>query len=387
MARRQLKGRALLGGVLVDGVTLVVDGEHLAEVRIEADAPPDPQALILAPGFVDVHVHGAAGADFMDGEPEAVRRICAAHARHGSTALMATTLSAEPRDLERAVDAARSVIEAPVPGSARVVGVHFEGPWISPQWAGAQEPSVLRAAQAEELEGWLAQLGSASLPVMCTVAPEVEGVLSLIERYGSRVIFAIGHSGADYALGRRALEAGARHFTHLFNAMRGLHHREPGLVGAALESESATAELVADGAHVHPAVLGVASRVLAGRGVLVTDAMRACGMPDGEYSLYRHRVHVSQGVARLPDGTLAGSVLTMDRAVRTVVEGASVELARALSMASEVPARLLGIEGSHGHLAAGRRADVVVMAPRGLEVVAVLSGGREVASREVPWST
>ncbi|MGZ4778675.1 MAG: N-acetylglucosamine-6-phosphate deacetylase [Thermoanaerobaculia bacterium] len=187
---------------------------------------------------------------------------------------------------------------------------------------------------------------------------------ALIEHYRSRILFSIGHTSADYSEAVAALEWGASHFTHLFNAMTGMHHREPGVVGAALVSTDATAELIADGIHVHPAVLRIATMAMPNRIALVTDAIRACGLADGKYKLYDSEVTVADGAARLSTGTLAGSMLTMARAVQNMVELAGLPVHTVIPLATEVPSRILGVADRKGRLEAGYDGDAVVLSPK-----------------------
>jgi N-acetylglucosamine-6-phosphate deacetylase len=353
----KLYGRAFADGAVRDAVTVEIDGPRIAAVRVGEPPPADAERIagILVPGFVDLHVHGGAGADFMDGTVEAARRICAFHARHGTVALAATTLSAPRAEITAAIVAAAAVAGDPHAGEARIAGIHLEGPYLNAAKAGAQDPAALRGVDRAEVEEWLAAAGD--LPVTMTVAPEVPGVMELIAALAHRVTFSIGHTEADEELTQRALGAGARRFTHLWNAMPPLHHRRPGVVGAALASD-ATLELIADGRHVHPLLLAACARLASRRVVLITDAMRAAGMPDGRYSLARLEVEVRDGCARLANGALAGSLLTMDAAVRTMVREAGLPLAQVLPLASEVPARALGLEGKAG-IASGADADLV----------------------------
>jgi N-acetylglucosamine-6-phosphate deacetylase len=353
-----LHGRAFVEGEVRERVAVRLAGERIAAVSVGVRAPAGAVAIagVLVPGFVDLHVHGGAGADFMDGEEGAVRRVCSFHARHGTVALAATTLSAPGEAIARAVRAATAVAASPAPGEARVAAIHLEGPYLNPARAGAQDPAALRAADLAEVDGWIAAAGD--LPLLMTVAPEVAGVPALIAARAGRVRFALGHSEAGHELAQAALAGGARQVTHLFNAMPSLHHRQPGLVGAALASPDAVVELIADGLHVHPLLLGACARLLGERVALVTDAMRACGMPHGAYRLGPLEVTVDEGGARLAGGALAGSLLTMEGAVRTMVREAGLPLARALPLATTVPARALGLAG-HGRIAAGAAADLV----------------------------
>ncbi|MFN2442945.1 MAG: N-acetylglucosamine-6-phosphate deacetylase [Thermoanaerobaculia bacterium] len=377
--RRILRGRGFVAGSIHDDVIVVIEDGRFADVRL-AVRPSDPEPNLgdglMVPGFIDVHVHGAAGADFMDGDPEATRRVCQAHLREGTTALAATTLSGSREAIAAALQSAFAVAERPGSAEAAIVAVNLEGPYLSPAKAGAQDPASLRSASIEEVDSWLA-LGRGGLPWLMTVAPEVHGVLSLIESFHDRVHFSVGHTSADYAQTVQAIAAGARHMTHMFNAMPPLHHRDPGPVGAFALDDRCTVELIADGIHLHPAVLHMIASMFSDRAVLVTDAMRACGLEEGTYKLYRHDVRVSGGAARLADGTLAGSVLTMREAVRNMVELAGVPIESVLPLATEIPARLLGIDGARGWLAAGYEADLLVLSER-FELQKIFCRGNEV---------
>lgn len=377
MSSHRLHGRALVEGALRPATLTVRDG-RLASVELGEHRPAGAEAVsgTMLPAFVDLHVHGGAGADFMDASVEAVRAVTSFHARHGTGALAATTLSASSPEVTAALQAIAASRRQGRAG-AEIVGVHLEGPYLSPRRCGAHDPSALRAPDSEELRSWLREIEG--LPAVVTLAPELPGALEMISELHQRVIFAIGHTEATFEEAAEGLARGARHFTHLFNAMAPLHHRRPGAAGAALASPSATAELIADGMHLHPALLGLAARALGGRAVLVTDAIRACGMPEGSYALHRHEVTVAGGAARLADGTLAGSVLTMAAAVRNGVRHTGLPLEQIAPMASEIPARLLGLSRK-GRLAAGFDADLVVLGDPSLEVERVFLGGEELVA-------
>jgi N-acetylglucosamine-6-phosphate deacetylase len=308
-----LYGRAFIDGALHEDILISIDEQVIVDVERTAHVPADAERVggILVPGFIDVHVHGGDGADFMDGDEEATSRIVGFHAQHGTTALAATTLSASRGDLQNAVEIIARV--ARDTGCAEIVGVHLEGPFINATRAGAQDRASIRVADIHELAALIAE--APRLRWIVTVAPEIDGVRALIEQFKDRVLFSIGHTSADHGTAVAALEWGACHFTHLYNAMTPLHHRDPGVVGAAFNAVDATAELIADGVHVHPAALRIAVQAMPRRIALITDAMRACGLGDGTYKLYDYEVHVADGAARLADGTLAGSVLTMGDAV------------------------------------------------------------------------
>jgi N-acetylglucosamine-6-phosphate deacetylase len=369
----QLWGRAFVRGELREDALIVIDDGQIVDVRDPVRRPTnaEPVAGVILPGFIDVHVHGGAGADFMDGTDEAVAAVTEFHARNGTTMLAATTLSSSREDLRAAVRAIARNTQRP--RAAEICAIHLEGPYISLHRAGAQDVASIRPADIHEMAALIDE--APELHWMMTIAPEIDGARGLIEHFRDLVLFSIGHTAADYGEAVNAIEWGAGHFTHLFNAMTGLNHREPGVVGAALASAHATAELIADGIHVHPAVLRIAALMLPKRIALVTDAVRACGMPEGSYKLYGHNISVARGAARLADGTLAGSTLTMQRAVQNMVELAGLPLEMVVPMATEVPARIVGARERKGKIAAGFDADVVVLTEK-FEVERVLVRGQ-----------
>ena len=379
MSERRLFGRAFVDGVIRDDVLVVMDRGRLRDVARVTPAPSDAERVhgLIVPGFIDMHVHGGDGADFMDADEESCRRILRFHARHGTTTVAATTLSSSVADLDRAVKAIASAAADDSPGGAEISGIHLEGPYINRKNAGAQDVGSIRPADIHEIESLLA--AAPRLRWVITLAPEIDGARALIEHFRGRVLFSIGHTSGDFADAVSALDWGATHFTHLFNAMTGMHHREPGVVGAALVSADATAELIADGVHVHPAVMRIATALLPHRIALVTDAIRACGLAEGKYKLYGYEITVADGTARLPNGTLAGSVLTMARAVQNMVELAGLPIESVLPLATEVPARILGIAGRKGKLERGYDADVVILTPR-FQVERAFARGEEVGA-------
>jgi N-acetylglucosamine-6-phosphate deacetylase len=320
-------------------------------------------------------VHGGDGADFMDADADANARILAFHAHHGTTAMAATTLSAPQAELLTAVRAIAATCRRR-PAGSEVCGIHLEGPYINRDRAGAQNRDAIRPGHIDEVAALLA--AAPHLRWIVTVAPEAEGVTALIRHFRDRILFSIGHTSGTYADAAGALENGAGHFTHLFNAMTALQHREPGTVGAALTSRNATAELIADGIHVHPVVLRIAAQAMPGRISLITDAMRACGLSDGKYTLLDYEVLVQDGAARLADGTLAGSVLTMDHAVRNMVELAGLPIETVLPLATSTPARILGLDNRKGRIAPGLDADLVILDDH-LAVTGVFIRGAELA--------
>jgi len=333
----------------------------------EAAARASGSALLL-PGFIDLHVHGGGGHDTMSGG-DAAAQLARVHARHGTTALLATTMTAPRDEIETALRALAPFVATRPPGAARLLGVHLEGPYINPGRLGAQPDFATTATLAEVLAL------QALAPIrLITIAPELPGHLALIvalRKHG--FVVQIGHSAGSYEDGAAALAAGATGFTHLFNAMTGLHHREPGMAGAAL-ALAQRAEIIPDLLHVHPGAIRVALRAIPGL-YCVTDSTAAAGMPDGSYRLGRHTVTKCLGGVRLADGTLAGSTLTMDQALRNLV-GLGLSLAEASRRTSTLAAEHLGL-ADRGRLAPGAWADVVVLDPQ-LQVTGVIVEGESI---------
>jgi len=339
----------LRGSLTMDaGRIVALHGEPAGD-----EAWRDATDPIVLPGFIDLHVHGGGGADTMQAG-QAIATIARTHARHGTTALLATTMTAPRGEIEAALRAVASACTTRSDGAARVLGVHLEGPYISPDKLGAQ-PAFAAAPSAAEV---LALHALAPIRVV-TLAPELPGALettAALVAAGIRV--QIGHSTASYEQACAALHRGASGFTHLFNAMSGLHQRAPGAVGAAL-AHAQHAELIPDLLHVHPGAMRAALRAIPGL-YCVTDATAAAAMPDGEYRLGRHVVSKCANGVRLADGTLAGSTLTMDQALRNLVEALGLGLREASERVSTHAASYLGLT-DRGVLAVGASADVVVL--------------------------
>ncbi len=316
-------------------------------------APVEGESLVL-PGFIDLHVHGGGGADVMDGNG-AIDTVATLHAGHGTTSLLATTMTAPHADIEHALgDIGRAVRERP-PHSARVLGVHLEGPFINPGKLGAQ-PGFARLGAIEEV----AALHALAPIRVLTLAPEIAGHLDFIRHLKiAGIVPQLGHTSGSYEDGVAALDAGAGGFTHLFNAMSELHHRKPGMVGAAL-AHAHYAEIIPDLLHVHPGAIKAALRAIP-KLFAVTDSTAGAGMPDGVYRLGSHTVTKCLGGVRLADGTLAGSALTMDQAFRNLVS-IGVDPAAAARMTSTHAADYLGVR-DRGRLQEGAWADIVVMSP------------------------
>jgi N-acetylglucosamine-6-phosphate deacetylase len=342
---------------------VVVRGARIAAVGEAADGEVvELDGHWVLPGFVDVHVHGGGGAQCNTDDPDEIQRVARFHAQHGTTALLATTVAAPVEDLLRARDAIGAAAAAPAPDAAQVLGAHLEGPFLSPRWPGAMDAGHFLApdpAVAERL------VGGGGVRMM-SLAPELPGARELVRRLvAAGVVVALGHTDASYADATAAVAAGARVVTHTFNAMRPLHHRKPGVLGAALGHDDLACEVICDGVHVDPAVVALLVRVKGPqRTLLVTDAIEAAGLPDGDYRLGERAVRVNGGRATLAQSeTIAGSTLTMDRALRNVVAFAGVAVEDAARMASTTPAEVLGVADRKGSIAPGCDADIVILDP------------------------
>jgi N-acetylglucosamine-6-phosphate deacetylase len=373
---------------LNDAIILVEDGRiaalgHRDEIRVPPDAVDYVAAeMTVVPGFVDVHIHGAGSHDVMEGTARALDRIAATVARHGTTSLVATTVTAPVEETCHSLEGiARYIRSHEKPKeteengrlAAEFVGIHLEGPFISKARRGVHPPDSIARPSVEVLQKFLD--AADGLVKIVTIAPEIPGARELIEyAVAAKIVSAIGHTDADYDQARAAIQAGARHAVHMFNAMRPFTHRDPGVVGAILTDPEVTAEIIADGVHV----AGPTIQVLLGcKGfdavMLASDGIAATGMPDGNYRLGNFEVAVKDGVARNSEGKLAGSTLTLDRALRYVV-ALGVPLKDAVRMATVLPARRLGLAGKKGIIAVGADADLVALTPD-LRVAGVMTRG------------
>jgi N-acetylglucosamine-6-phosphate deacetylase len=372
MSTRLLRGaRVVTPERVLDDGWVLVDGGRIAEVG--EGAAPDAAAVEdvpgwLLPGFVDLHVHGGGGAD-VTASPEALRAAVAFHRRHGTTSTLVSLVTAPLNALERQLGWVADYVAE----DDGVLGAHLEGPFLSQVRCGAQNPAFLRTPDRDDL----ARLVDAARGTLrsVTIAPELPDALDVLKDVQQAgAIAAIGHTDATYVEAMAAIDAGATLATHLFNGMRPIHHREPGPAAAALRADLAC-EIINDGVHLHPAITGLVNE-RPGRLVLVTDAIDAAGMGDGEVELGGQRVSVRNGEARLvPGGSLAGSTLTLDAAVRRAVQQCGLTVAEASRAASGTPARLLGRAGELGAISAGLAADLVLL-DEDLHLTRVMRRGR-----------
>jgi N-acetylglucosamine-6-phosphate deacetylase len=350
-------------GILVrDGVIEAVgprEGMNLPEGAQEIAAT----GQTAIPGFVDVHIHGAGGHDVMEGTDKALAGVACTLARHGTTSFLATTVTASPDDICRSVEGIARYITAQHEtdqARAEVLGVHFEGPFISSARRGVHPKEWVQLPSAELLERFL-QAASGNARIL-TIAPELLGAAPCIDAaHKAGLVVAMGHTDATYEQARAAIARGVHHAVHVYNAMRPFSHRDSGVIGAVLTTPEVTAELIADGVHVEEAAMRILLQAKgAGCVILVSDGISATGMPDGKYTLGKFEVTVSAGVCRNAEGKLAGSTLTLDRALRNVV-GMGYPLADAVRMLTANPARLLGLEFKKGALRVGADADIVLL--------------------------
>lgn len=355
----------LLAGVVTPRTFTTEDGR----ISSLEDADEVESGRLAVAGFVDLQINGGWGRDFTT-EPGSIWDVGKRLPAHGVTAFLPTVISASDETYERALEVLRV---GPPDGyrGARALGLHAEGPFLCPERCGAHERRHIRAP-GPDLPTWI----DAPELRMVTTAPEMDGALRLVERLAARgVLVATGHSACDDATAHAAFDAGARYGTHVFNAMSGVHHREPGLATAILRDDRAVAGAIVDGIHLHPATVDLILRAKGPLGVsLVSDAVAAAGMPDGDYVLGGLAVAVKDGAVRLPDGTLAGSALALDRAVRNLIAFTGCTLVDAVTTVTETPAALL--DGEAGRLEVGGPADLTVLDDGGRVVECWVAGER-----------
>lgn len=374
----RLRSERIVGpGGVVAGEVTVEDGRIAAVGAVGSSTRcgevVDLGANWLVPGFIDGHVHGGGGAQCNTADPDEVAAVARFHASHGTTGLVATTVAAPFDDLRVALTAIARCADSS--GGVSVLGAHVEGPFLSRSQPGAMDPDAFLAPDVGVAEQLLS--AGQGRVLMMTVAPELPGALELIASLvRSGVAVSVGHSEASFAETVAGVRAGASSATHVFNAMPAFDHRDPGVVGAVLDCADVSCELICDGVHLAPAALRLVLRAKGAAGVrLVTDAIEAAGMPDGEYRLGELVVTVLNGQARIAGGgSLAGSTMTMDAAVRNAVKFLGVGVGEAVAMASTNPARLLGLGDRKGAIAAGMDADLVALDDR-LFVTGVMVGG------------
>lgn len=338
----------------------------------------DAEGLYLSPGFIDVHIHGAGGCDTMDGTVESINTIAKTIVEHGTTSFTPTTMTVAAEDIRKSMEVIKKLKEEGTEG-ANVLGAHLEGPFISPKAIGAQNPNFLLAPSVENYNKIVGDYGDAVVSI--TMAPEVEGAKELIKYLSDNgVTVSMGHTKATYDEAIEGIKCGACHSTHLYNAMTPFTHREPGVVGATFDTDITT-ETISDGIHIsYPALRTAYKQKGTDKVLLVSDAMEACGMPDGQYSLGGQDVIVKNGAARLLDGTLAGSVLTLDKAVKNIYSNSNYPLNEVVRMATYNGAKHCHVEDHKGLIKEGYDADLILF-NEDIEIQKVFVNGKEVYNK------
>ncbi len=351
------------GEVLIDGrihkdKAVIFDNKIRSVIPLRETERLDVRRIpftgVLLPGFIDIHIHGAAGADVMDATPEALEVISRAIVKSGTTSFLATTMTMEKTHIIKSLDCVRSFMETQSAG-AQCLGVHLEGPFINPAFCGAHEKKHIMKPSKEWIEPFL------DIIKVITLAPEMDKDHHFIKAMRDLVVLSLGHSGATYEEAKESFESGIGHVTHCFNAMTGFHHREPGAAGAAM-TLPVSMDIITDLVHIHP---GLFSALIHLKGceklIAVTDSMRAAFLSEGEYDLGGQSVYVKDDVCRLEDGTLAGSVHRMDQALRNLIKYTDCTLPELSCILSTSAALLLGIDDHKGHIKPGYDADMVIL--------------------------
>ncbi|MGB2962528.1 MAG: N-acetylglucosamine-6-phosphate deacetylase [Anaerolineales bacterium] len=356
-------GKLVTPTCVLENHTLIFDGEVISAIIPDEQFKPEKKdhqintpGKWITPGLIDIHVHGSNFADAMDPGSKTYQTLGSFFASRGVTGYLLTTGTASNEDITAVIEAFQDY--APSGDGAVALGIHLEGPYLCEERKGAQPAIHLRDPEPARYQSWFK---NGKIRLM-TVAPELEGAMDLI-KFGVKqgVEFAVGHSVASYDLMQEAIDNGLRQATHIFNGMNPLHHRRPGVVGAVLSDDRVFAQVITDGVHVHPAVVKTLLKAKGvNRTVLITDAIRAAGLGNGEFDLLGQTVTVKDGVARIASGSLAGSILTMDQAVRNTMEFCDISFPEAIQMASLTPAKSLNLEHERGALEPGLRADITI---------------------------
>ncbi len=360
-----------------------VENGRFAHVLEDVPGPAeDLDGALVIPGLVDIHVHGCAGADFSDGDYAGLVRMARYLARRGVTSFAPASMTLPYDALDKAFHAAARLRREGLADGARLMGIQMEGPFLSREKRGSQNPAYLRLP---DWDRFLRLYDAAEgLLRIVDVAPELPGAVEFTRRASEKCRVSVAHTAAGYDQAAAVFDAGATHLTHLFNAMSGIHHRHPGPIGAASERENVTAELICDGIHVHPSAVRMAFRLFPGRICLISDALRCCGMADGSYSLGGQEILLSGGVARLTGGAIAGSAADLYQCMRRAVSF-GIPREQAVWAATALPARVIGRESETGAIADGRAADFVICGGE-LEPEAVYLGGKRLEQSAGPFA-
>ncbi|WAA11961.1 N-acetylglucosamine-6-phosphate deacetylase [Fervidibacillus halotolerans] len=365
-----LTGNVCTDGKMLENQSILVENGTITSIGDKSSIPAGfngeviniPSPYVIAPGFIDIHIHGAGGADTMDATDEALETMANTLVKEGTTSFLATTITQKKEAIEKALEnVATYMKEKNSPGQAEILGVHLEGPFINSKRKGAQPEEYILEPSIEQFDRWQ-EIASGTIKIV-TMAPEKENGLDFVKHLtNTGVISSIGHSDANYSDVEKAVQSGASHITHLFNGMKGLHHREPGTAGGALLLDDLTVEIIADGFHIRPEMIDLAVRLKGlDRVILITDAMRAKWLPDGESELGGQVVIVKDGKATLTSGSLAGSILKMNQAVKNIMDFAQLSLPEAVKLATVNPAKKIGVDHRKGSIEIGKDADFVII--------------------------
>ena len=356
-----INGKVILKDRVAEGLAIVFDEKiekicDASEIKLSDYEVIDANGKFVAPGLVDMHIHGYLGEDVSDGKVEGVRTLAEGIIKNGVTSWCPTTMTVSMAEIEAAFDAVRTVKNSGEYYGARILGVNSEGPFINPSKKGAQAEEHILRPDGDFIKK------HADIVKLFTVAPEVDGADECIEKVTkeTKVLVSMGHTNATFEEANHGVEKGVRHATHLFNAMTPLTHRGPGVVGTALASDKVSVELIADTFHVNAGLFGLVYKIKGDKLCLITDCIRAGGMEDGDYTLGGQPVHKEGIKCFMPDGTIAGSVLTLNKAVYNLWTNAGIEVWEAVNCASLNPATALGEENEIGSLEVGKRADIII---------------------------
>ncbi|EAC5809034.1 N-acetylglucosamine-6-phosphate deacetylase [Listeria monocytogenes] len=351
------KENELIDAVVITEENLIKEVCSTTPEKYSDEPTFDGNGRLLIPGMIDVHIHGAKNYDMMDGSTESIQAVSMACAETGYTSFLVTSVSSSLEDLIQMIRQTKKVIGKEK--GAKIAGIHLEGPYLNIEKKGMQNPAHLRHPDLKEMKKIFDEADG--LIKMVTIAPELPGGIELIDFLKKRgVVVAIAHSNATYEEAQDAFEKGASHITHCFNAMPAIHHRAPGLVAAALENDSISVQAIVDGVHLHPGIVRLIHKIKGpDKMVLTTDALQAMGVGDGEYIFGGHQVTVTEGVARLQDGTLASSTVTMNKSLRLSNEF-GINLQDTIQMATSTPADILGMKNL-GRIEKGYSADLVLL--------------------------
>ena len=356
-----INGKVVLKDSVKENLTVVFDEKiqkiaYVKEINTEEYEIIDAKGQYVCPGLVDMHIHGYLGADVSDGDVEGIEKMAEGIIKNGVTAWCPTTMTVSKKEIETAFDAVRTVKNKGEYYGARILGVNSEGPFINPSKKGAQAEEHILRPDADFI------LANKDIVKLFTVAPEVDGALDAIEKVAKdgSVLVSMGHTNATFEEANKGIEKGVKHTTHLFNAMTALSHRNPGVVGSALSDENVSVELIADTFHIDKGLFGLIAKIKEDKLCLITDCIRAGGMVDGDYTLGGQPVHKEGIKCLMPDGTIAGSVLELNKAVANVLENTNLEVFEAVNAASLNPAKALGEDKEIGSIEVGKRADFMI---------------------------